>query len=117
MSSRIPDVEVWRFIPDYEGYAVSTHGRVVNVMMDRILQGRRGTDGRRKVRLFKNGQWLDKYVHQCMARAFVVGHEWGDPVGHWNQVYHDNHIENLRLYVYNFGFDFTPEYYFWEDPE
>lgn len=106
-----PDAEIWRYIPDFEDYAVSSRGRVFNVDRYRELYGRRGTDGRRKIRLFSQGDWIDKYVHQCMAMAFVVGHEWGDPVGHWNGVYWDNRLENLRLYVYNFGYILEPQWF------
>lgn len=110
-----PGREIWRYIPDYEGYAVSSRGRVANVEYDRLLLGRRGTDGRRKVRLYSDGEWLDKYVHQCMARAFVLGHEWGDPVGHFNGVYWDNRLENLNLHVFNFGLIMEPEWDYWEE--
>lgn len=49
-----------------------------------------------------------------MARAFVIGHEWGDQVGHLNGIYNDNRLENLDLKVYNFGFVLFPEWFYWE---
>ena len=115
MSTRYnPDQEIWRYIPDFDEYAVSSHGRVAHTRFNRILKDRRGPDGVRKVRLYVKGRWTDKFVHQLMARAFVVGHEWGDQVRHVNGLNHDNRLENLDLKVYNFGYVLFPEWSYWE---
>lgn len=109
-----PDREIWRRIPDFEEYAVSSQGRVAHTRFYRLLRDRNGPDGRRKVRLYVKGEWTDKYVHQLMARAFVIGFEWGDHVGHVNGVYWDNRLENLDLKFYHFGYILDPNWDYWE---
>lgn len=108
--------EIWRFVPDFWEYAVSTHGRVAHTRHERILKDVRGVDGRRWVALYVCGVRTNKYVHQIMGRAFVVGFEWGDEVGHLNGDCSDNHISNLNFKRYNFGLELTPEWEWEGDP-
>lgn len=97
--------EIWKYIPGFPDYAVSSHGRVSSLRYNRLIRDRRGTDGARRVALYKGLRRYDMYVHQLMAMAFVIAHEQGDPVGHINGFREDNYLDNLLLHTYNFGFD------------
>lgn len=97
--------EIWKYIPGFPDYAVSSEGRVASLRYSRLVRSRPGTDGARKVALYERKRRSDLYIHQVMAMAFVIGHEWGDPVGHVNGDRADNHLDNLHLYSYNFGLD------------
>ena len=88
--------ERWRHIPDFEEYAVSTHGRVIHIRFDRYLTDQRCADDTRKVTLYLDGVAYQKYVHQCVAAAFLDGFVWGRPVKHLDGDNANNHISNLR---------------------
>lgn len=106
-------IELWRGIPDYPGYLASSHGRVAN-RISGFLVGRRGTDGRRKLKLSNEDGLLDRYAHQCVAKAFWPSFEWGDPVGHFDGDVTNNRIENLDHKVWQMPPILKSEYIYLE---
>lgn len=102
--------EVWRLVPDYEQYAVSSWGRVAHTPRGRPLVPQDGVDGRQWVALYTDGVRINKYVHQMVAAAFCIGFRWGEAVGHWNGVRTDNALVNLRLYRPIFGYHVQPQW-------
>lgn len=101
-------VEVWRDIPNYEGfYQVSNFGRVKSVK--RVVVRRNGTTntcqekilklntnkGYYYISLFKNGIGKTFGVHQLVLHAFVGVQEKGLEVRHLDNNPFNNRLENL----------------------
>jgi len=99
--------EEWRDIPDFEGYQVSSFGRVKGV--DRLRKGKTGlrlTNGQEmkqvlnkkgypEVRLRKNGCHT-RLVHKLVASAFMTKPEGCTQINHLNGIKTDNRLENLQ---------------------
>jgi len=99
--------EEWRDIPDFEGYQVSSFGRVKGV--DRLRKGKTGlrlTNGQEmkqvlnkkgypEVRLRKNGCHT-RLVHKLVASAFMTKPEGCTQINHLNGVKTDNRLTNLQ---------------------
>lgn len=90
-------MEVWRRIPGYPNYEISTHGRVRRKDSHYLLQLRIYKDGYREVALYARGKLHFKRVHRLVALTFLGKPPKGKPlVCHINDVKHDNHLRNLR---------------------
>lgn len=97
--------EVWKPIPDYDGYEVSDQGNVKSI--ERI-----STDGRRlkekilrqhevrghylAVSLSKNGKSNTCLVHKLVMIAFVGKREKGYEINHKDENKHNNNLINLE---------------------
>lgn len=101
-------IEVWRDIPNYEGfYQVSNFGRIKSVK--RVIIRRNGTKntcqekvlklntnkGYYYISLFKNGVSKTFGVHQLVLRAFVGVQDKGIEVRHLDNNPFNNRLENL----------------------
>ena len=99
--------EEWRDIPDFEGYQVSSFGKVRGV--DRLRKGKiglrltRGQElkqvlnkkGYPEVRLRKNGCHT-RLVHKLVASAFMTKPEECTQINHLNGIKTDNRLANLQ---------------------
>jgi hypothetical protein len=99
--------EEWRDIPNFEGYQVSSFGKVRGV--DRLRKskvGMRLTRGQEmkqslnkksypEVRLRKNGCHT-RLVHKLVASAFMTKPERCTQINHLNGIKTDNRLENLQ---------------------
>lgn len=68
----MPDTELWREVPDYPNYEVSSYGRIRNVSRGNILQHCKGdAPNFYRVALWREG--VPKYigVHRIVAKAFL----------------------------------------------
>lgn len=65
--------EVWAYILEFPGYAVSSHGRVKNLRTDRILRPSRSSYGKLFVSLRKDGVSYTRYIHRLVAKTFLTG--------------------------------------------
>lgn len=99
--------EQWRPIPGYEGiYEVSSLGRVRSLPRVDAQGGRRRMRlhkpsrmdawGHLGVKIRKGGKVKSRYVHQLVLEAFVGPRPIGMVACHWNDIPHDNRLENLR---------------------
>jgi hypothetical protein len=99
--------EEWRNIPDFEGYQVSSLGKIRGI--DRLKRGRSGLrltrgqemkqilnkKGYPEVRLRKNGTHT-RLVHKLVSSAFLVKSEGCTQINHINGIKTDNSVINLE---------------------
>ena len=90
--------EIWKDIPNYEGYQVSNLGRVKSFygLKEKILKPKI-TRGYYQVHLHKNsiGKWYS--IHRLVLEAFNGTIPEGLQVNHINEIKTDNRLENLNL--------------------
>ena len=91
-------MEIYRDIPEYEGhYKISNYGNVYSCKKDVVLKTE--TKKYNKVRLSKEGKYLQIRLHQLMAIVFL-GHTpngMSTVVDHIDNNPKNNHISNLQL--------------------
>ncbi len=102
--------EIWKPIPDFEGYySVSNLGRVRSearvvehkvkskqTLRERILKAGTLKNGYLFVVLCRNGQKKTFLVHRLVAMAFLEKSENKEQVNHINNIRYDNRLENLE---------------------
>lgn len=94
--------EVWRDVVDFEGlYQVSNKGnfrrhpnKVKKSKLERAQHNNRL--GYKYVTLCKDGVSSKKTTHQIVARAFLEGFEYGDPINHIDGNKQNNNVSNLE---------------------
>lgn len=90
--------EAWKVIDGYDGYEVSSLGRVRSTKHTKakILSQRLQGDGYLKVQLCRRGKKKDFLVHRLVAKAFVENPSNLPQVNHRNEDKSDNWVENLE---------------------
>ena len=102
--------ELWKDIPNYEGYQVSNLGRVKSLkrfrkgendclvsVKERILKPQTNYIGYYQVDLCKQSIVKCYYVHRLVYEAFNGPIPEGLQVNHINEIKTDNRLENLNL--------------------
>ena len=99
-------IEIWKDIPNYEGYQVSNLGRVKSLeridalghrLKEKILKPGITHNGYYLIGLCKNSKVKMYYVHRLVYEAFNGSIPEGLQVNHINEVKTDNRLENLNL--------------------
>lgn len=99
-------IEIWKDIPNYEGYQVSNLGRVKSLeridalghrLKEKILKPQLNSNGYYKVVLCKNSIKKKYFVHRLVYEAFNGQIPEGLQVNHINEIKTDNRLENLNL--------------------
>ena len=90
--------EIWKPVPDWQDYQVSTFGRVKSFKFGkvRILKPQPDEKGYVRVPLRKNGKVKKFFVHVLVALCFIPNPEGKEQVDHIYGVKLDNYFENLR---------------------
>ena len=91
------NVEVFRSIDGYESYAISSFGRVKNVITGKILKARNGKYGYLRVNLYEYRVMKTHQVHRLVANAFIDNPDDKLCVDHKNNDKTNNHLSNLRF--------------------
>lgn len=91
-----PVEETWAEIKDFPDYAVSTHGRVMNVRTNTVLRPRNNSYGYTRVGLRRDGKTYDMYVHHLVAAAFIADYRPGMTIKH-ARANSDNKVNHLRF--------------------
>ena len=102
---KILEKEIWKDIPNYEGYQVSNLGRVKSLeridargyrLKEKILKPKL-VRGYYQVCLFKQAIKKKYLVHRLVWSAFNGSIPEGLQVNHINEIKSDNRLENLNL--------------------
>jgi hypothetical protein len=94
-------MEIFKNITDYDRYAVSNIGRVINNETGKIMKPCLITSGYFCLTLCKNGKRKQVYVHRLVALVFLDNVENKQFVDHINNIKTDNRVENLRMATSN----------------
>ena len=94
--------EIWKDIPNYEGYQVSNLGRVKSLerpyrVNERILKPQLSNKGYYQIGLRKNSVRKFYSVHRLVYEAFNGPIPENMQVNHINEIKTDNRLENLNL--------------------
>jgi hypothetical protein len=103
--------ELWKYIPDVEGYIVSNTGKVMslpklgnkltgkiktNGSNGKLLKPRKQFHGYWQVGLTVDGKKKFEYVHRLVAKAFLKTRRGCDIVMHKDDNPSNNHVSNLK---------------------
>lgn len=88
--------ELWKIIPDFTNYKVSTFGRVSNKTTEKILKPCLNNNKRPIVTLRKKKKSYSKHVHRLVLEAFVGPCPEGCEADHIDRDKSNNKLENLR---------------------
>lgn len=102
--------EIWKDVENYEGlYQISNFGRVKSLKFgkEKILKPGKKSAGYLFVKLCKNGNMKNVFVHRLVALAFIENPENLPEVNHKDENKENNWVDNLefctRSYNINFG--------------
>lgn len=88
--------EEWQEIVDFEGYAVSSFGRVWSFKSDKELKPRKHTGGYLTVCLMREKKRVNMYIHRLVAQHFVPSDTDCFEVDHIDRDKTNNFATNLR---------------------
>lgn len=97
-NKQFQDEEIWKEIKGYEGlYAVSSKGRVKNLMSGKVLKNRSNNHGYPYVSLFRgDGKPKNCTTHRLVAEAFIPNTLNLPQVNHIDENKHNNDVSNLE---------------------
>lgn len=97
--------EIWKNIPNFEGYKISNYGRVKNnklwtgkmyIQKETILKCSIANNGYLRVTLMKDGQAKYKNVHRLVAEAFIPNPNNYDIINHIDGNRANSNVNNLE---------------------
>jgi hypothetical protein len=101
--------EEWKDIKGFEGYQISSLGRVKSLKHNkpRIMTLECGNKGYYRIELYKDGKGIKKFVHRLVAEAFIPNPLEFPQVNHKDEVKTNNELSNLEWcdadYNINYG--------------
>ena len=106
-------IEIWKWIPGYEGYyMVSTHRRVKslnyrgNTGKTKILKQSTDRNGYKKVGLRKNSKVKVYLVHRLVAQAFIPNPNNLSEVNHKDENKTNNAVWNLEYCTHEYNINY-----------
>lgn len=102
MENFVTEKEIWKDIPNYEGYQISNLGRVKSLkrfyrVKEKILKPLITCNGYYQVALWKNSIAKFYKVHRLVWEVFNGQIPENMQVNHINEIKIDNRLENLNL--------------------
>jgi hypothetical protein len=90
------NIEVWRYIDDYDKYAVSSFGNIKNVKTGKIMKQSVNTNGYYNLTLWKNKKQFCARTHRLVALAFMDNPLNKPCVDHIDGNKLNNNVKNFR---------------------
>ena len=94
-TSRMTDI-VWKQIPGFDNYVISTHGDIINTDRGVMIQPSKNSTGYFRYCLTDGVKKKQMFVHRLVAQTFLQPVEGAIYVDHINRNKEDNRLENLR---------------------
>jgi hypothetical protein len=90
--------EIWKPIPDFDGYEASNYGRIRSLKFkkQKVLKAAVTKDGYHKVGPCKNKKNVKVGVHRLVAMAFLPNPDCKPKIDHIDRNPSNNHLSNLR---------------------
>lgn len=89
-------MEKWKEIENFDGYWVSTQGRLWSEKSKKFIKTWALRNGYLQVDLCRNAKRYHQLVHRLVAQAFIPNPENKPQIDHVNAKRTDNRVENLR---------------------
>lgn len=90
------DLEIYKLIPGYPNYLITSHGRVLNINKGLKELKAENKSGRKRVALSHNGCVKRYYVARLVAEAFIPKEDHQCTVIHLDDDLSNNHYQNLE---------------------
>jgi hypothetical protein len=87
---------VWKEIPEFDGYLISSVGDVWSNKLKRVIIPPTDKDGYPRIGLWKNQSVKKHFVHRLVAQAFIPNPDNKPVVNHINGNKTDNRVCNLE---------------------
>lgn len=88
--------EIFKVIPDFENYKISSYGRVFNIKTDSFLKPYKTEKGYLRIDLFNNKGRKHFKVHRLVAEVFIENPENKPQINHIDGDKHNNNVTNLE---------------------
>ena len=88
--------EIWKATDGFEGYEVSTHGRVFSLKTNKMMKLHKNRKGYLQVGLMREGKQVPQRVHRLVARAFIPNPNNYPQVNHKDENKANNFVNNLE---------------------
>jgi hypothetical protein len=88
--------EIFKVIPDFENYKISSYGRVFNIKTNSFLKPYKTEKGYLRIDLFNDKCRKHFKVHRLVAEAFIENPENKPQVNHIDGNKQNNNINNLE---------------------
>lgn len=87
--------ENWKVLGQFTKYAVSDHGRILNLHSGEFLTGTETKYGYLRVQLVQDGRRQYGYIHRMVAEFFMKDYDPCYGIEHTDEDRNNNHIDNL----------------------
>ena len=89
-------IEMWHPVEGFDGYCISTLGRVYSCITQKILSPSVDRDGYRRIYLYKNGKQVGMGINRLVAIAFLSNPENLPVVHHKDRNRSNDTLSNLE---------------------
>jgi hypothetical protein len=91
------EIELWKSIPDFPHYKISSLGRVFNERNGKYKKSHHDHKGYKRLRLIDGSKGSTKKIHRLVAQAFIANYSKDLQVNHKNCIKDDNRVSNLEM--------------------
>lgn len=88
--------EIWKDIPDFEGYMISNFGRVYSNKKNRLMSISKNDKGYCYAHIYKNSKQHHLKLHRLVAKLFIPNPNSYNEVNHIDGDKNNNKADNLE---------------------